>query len=63
MHINKPLFICVRCRVTTLAYAMPEKLFGEWIMRCPECDAKNLVKTIAINKVELLTATVTGWCD
>lgn len=63
MRINKPLFSCARCHINTLSGSTLEKLFGEWIVRCPECGAKNLVKTIAINNVVLLTAIIIGWRD
>jgi hypothetical protein len=54
---SPPLLHCAHCQVELSE--CPEKEFGDWIVRCFECGAKNLIDVIVNRPVA--DVEVVGW--
>jgi hypothetical protein len=57
-HNQRPL--CTRCRATITHFVI-EKDAGEFIVRCAECNAANVLKIILKNYMAILTPELIGW--
>lgn len=53
-----PLLCCAHCRAVLSEY--PEKEFEDWIVRCLECGARNVIETAIFNS-PLTDVEVVGW--
>ncbi|MEW6058049.1 MAG: hypothetical protein AB1540_15690 [Bdellovibrionota bacterium] len=56
------MFKCSRCHATNLASQI-EKEHGDFIVRCLECGAENVIAPILNNKAPLPTLGIVGWRD
>jgi DNA-directed RNA polymerase subunit RPC12/RpoP len=56
------MFTCSRCQVPNLAIYI-ERDAGDWIVRCDNCGAKNLLGVLYIRKVTLPPLEIIGWRD
>jgi DNA-directed RNA polymerase subunit RPC12/RpoP len=54
-----PMFTCLNCRVTS--FVQLEYDTGDWIVRCRDCGAKNLVATVLLNDVPVPTVRIVAW--
>lgn len=55
------MFTCAHCHVTTLTAVQPERDCGEWIIRCPQCGADNIITSVEIGGVAVPTLRVAGY--
>jgi len=56
--LSPPLLRCAHCRGKLSE--CPEKEFGDWIVRCLECGAKNLIDVVFVHQLAA-DIEVVGW--
>jgi uncharacterized Zn finger protein len=59
--IEQERFKCAKCGAST--FDTVEKDRGDFIVRCMECTATNVLKVGVVNKVAVLMAEIIGWKD
>jgi DNA-directed RNA polymerase subunit RPC12/RpoP len=62
MAYKKLLPACSRCH-NPIKQSVIEKDRGDFIVRCEECNVRNILKLTVINKILVLTAEIIGWKD
>ena len=57
--LSPPLLRCAHCQADLSE--CPEKEFEDWIVRCLECGAKNVIDAERGNQQMSLTIEIVGW--
>lgn len=53
-----PLLHCAHCQADL--YECPDKEFGDWIVRCLDCGAKNVIEIVRVSN-PIADLEVIGW--
>jgi DNA-directed RNA polymerase subunit RPC12/RpoP len=57
------MFKCANCHISFIFTVDFEKEHGDWIVKCPKCNAKNILSTSTINREYIPTFEIMGWKD
>ncbi len=55
------MFICLKCHFAAIISVQLEREHGDWIIRCPQCDAHNIVSVKISGPMAISIFEIVGW--